>query len=126
MTNISKLKELLDAATPGPWSLSYDSRHNRLYVVASTGDYMIGEKHRNIIASDGDYAGSNNFKSIVAMRNALPELLAVVEAARPLMEKALEVATANDLCGEDDPCLHTVADAMYDALQALDNKLETA
>jgi hypothetical protein len=65
MLSLSKLKALLDAATPGPWSAAECKRYgcNALSVQLEP------------------YSSATDAQLVVAMQNCLPELLAVVEAA---------------------------------------------
>lgn len=78
---IARLRELEGRATPGPWDGSYRLRN----VIATIGrDKMNGEPHGGArISSDGEPASFTADRAlIVAMRNALPSLLAEVERLR--------------------------------------------
>lgn len=111
MGTIEKLEQLEKAATRGPWELrSVEDR----YAMAAPGGWAM-EPDRGDVA-DWDRVRAD-YALIAAMRNALPALLAVVEAARERVEARREYET--------DPrvtCLRAGdADrALSDALTALD------
>jgi hypothetical protein len=65
MNTIQRLKELHEKATPGPWRISLSG---------------------SVQSVSGDHARDGDGDLVVAMRNALPQLLAVAEAAQVLLE----------------------------------------
>lgn len=67
---IAKLRRLEAEATPGEWD--YGNETKQLFIHGALG-------HRYVIAVDMD---KNDAALIVAMRNALPELLKALEEAR--------------------------------------------
>lgn len=72
---INKLKALLDAAAPGPWSLKV--RDGSWYTLNGS-EYSVCIQYQ-----DCDEAPDlEDAQLIVAMRNVLPELLTVVEAVQ--------------------------------------------
>lgn len=78
MTNLQALRELLDAATPGPWELEMDDDgyHYRICAPSLTVSFRSINGDEGLLTDDAQL--------IVAMHNCLPELLAVVEAAEDL------------------------------------------
>ena len=76
MNIIERLKELMAAATPGPWIVggSYTVRTMR-----SALDWIARMRDRHHKHDDEDKA---NALLIVAMHNALPDMIEVAEAAR--------------------------------------------
>ena len=70
----SALKAIADAATPGPWSHNNGDGYTAFIVEGPEGEPVAK-------CSFGPYEGSTDAALIAAMRNALPKLLAVVEAA---------------------------------------------
>lgn len=90
--NTEKLRELLGAATPGPWSVVADPSH---YHTLSTvvGGYR-GLRDFQFRAEIGGQASwkeqEANAALIVAAVNALPALLARLEAAERVVEAARE------------------------------------
>ena len=93
MTDPDELRRLEKAATPGPWAVESDGVYNdtRSYMVVPLGDSE---------QDDADAA------LIAAMRNALPALLDVAEAAQAV-------------CGTDN-----ISTAHWDALDAALTKLK--
>jgi|SRR5690606_14867613 len=90
--NTDKLKELLGAATPGPWSVVADPSH---YHTLSTvvGGYrgLRDFQFRAEIGGQCDWKEQEaNAALIVAAVNALPALLARLEAAEKVVEAARE------------------------------------
>lgn len=76
MTTLERLRELEKAATPGPWTVAGPGEY---------GDRWIIQRYppQSHIASSDDRSDIGpDFSLIAAARNALPDLLAVVEAAR--------------------------------------------
>lgn len=83
MNTLERLQELAKAATPGPWVVggSYTVRTMR-----SSLDWIARMRDRHHSHADSEDAA--NAKLIVTLHNALPDLLAVVEAAKELAEVA--------------------------------------
>jgi len=77
--SLEKLKELNEKRTPGPWASCYDG--SSTWSIGKAEDpqdlrVAITERYQ------GDWdAGSNNAAFIAASANAMPKLLAIVEAA---------------------------------------------
>jgi hypothetical protein len=76
--SIERLKELEAKATPGPWLLATS---NGGFIVEFDGNYVLDAFVSDVLAQDKQRA---NAKLIAEMRNALPKLLAVVEAGDEL------------------------------------------
>ena len=99
--DLAELRRLHEEATPGPWESSIAGIEGDNYV-AGTGPW-----HRvtfNECASQYDAA------LIAAMRNALPALLSIAEAAEAFMSEEHD-------CDDDQPCLYH--DALSAALAAV-------
>lgn len=79
MNIITRLKELEAAATPGPWSWEYEGDQGSNIIETREG-YAV-------ITRDAGYYGPNipTGDLIIEMRNALPKLLAMVEAAQEVL-----------------------------------------
>ena len=91
-TRTADLQAIADVATPGPWEVydaNEDSGHGPLWCVAN-------DAFHNPPADDNDpwvavevhVGGREDAELIAAMRNDLPKLLAVVEAANEIVSPA--------------------------------------
>lgn len=80
---VEKLRELTRAATPGPWVWATD-KGAPTYVQLYMPDAEFTEYEADVISASGDdvLVAEVNADLIVAMRNALPALLDVVDAAQ--------------------------------------------
>jgi|GEM_PF-6054259 len=100
MTDLSKLKELLGKATPGPWTYKTDAAYDVNVISAPDGygssKYVCATKQHD----DG--------VMIVAAVNALPELIAEVEGLRAKVEMAI-----GDLRKRCDTCTYLEQDADF-------------
>lgn len=76
MTDLSSLRALCEKATPAPWQTEGDDT----VVIDNSGDYVCGDPD--------SYMGEADARFIVAARNALPLLVAELEAARAVVEAA--------------------------------------
>lgn len=78
MTTLDRLRELEQAATPGPWNASMDTHPAH---VARLGQWEVyGRRYvSGVVARDAAL--------IAEARNALPALLDIAEAARAVMEE---------------------------------------
>lgn len=79
-----ELEQLLQAATPGPWTYEEDN--------GSPGSCSAADADVGVFASGepvmlGDVLQCDNLKFVVATRNALPALLAELRERRALDEK---------------------------------------
>jgi len=74
---LTELRELEKAATRGPWLHRSEKWAEKVYVMQIGDDEPL-----TVCGLDGDVYGQADGKLIAAMRNALPHLLAVAEAAR--------------------------------------------
>lgn len=85
VNTLERLKKLAKAATPGPWALNPDGAEEWWY-----NDTILGEGGAGgaLASCTGD-----NAELIVTLHNALPDLLAVVEALKKV----------NDYLGEGCP-----------------------
>jgi hypothetical protein len=82
MTPIEQLRELMRKATPGPWKIAVCDTHlHRPGVSGLSCEKIRGDKSRII-----ETGPSQDANLIIAMRNHLPALLAVVESAQILDE----------------------------------------
>jgi len=70
-----ELRELMDAARPGPW-------HNN----SLCGDHRIQERGVYFAFCEPCHVGAMNARLIAAMRNALPQLLDAAEQLRRIQE----------------------------------------
>lgn len=83
MTTINRLKELMSAATPGPWQLQDGCSWRRIGTAGHDGNvlcpdtYSRTDRHPDLTAGKGEdlYA---NLRLIVEAVNALPDLLATI------------------------------------------------
>ena len=93
MTTTQRIKDLLGRATPGPWSIKWE------FNIFGPGERLTancGGTSSN--RGDGEYAMNiANTKLVAEAVNALPALLAVVEAAE-------KVAHCRVPCVSDDGC----------------------
>lgn len=111
---IEWLTKLEQSATPGPWE-AWDYRGRPLYnAPPDLGGKLIGHSgpgdHGVLITPTHNiYTGSvKNDQLIAAMRNAFPDLLAVVDAAQTALD-AFDAETAGAIVG--------VSEDEWDALQ---------
>jgi hypothetical protein len=119
---IADLERLMEAATPGPWAAT---KHGHVITVSGGG----------VVTMDG--AGKNDVACIIAMRSALPALLARLRA----LEAVAEAARPFRICPPSDDyndCTWTEDERFYltprghaerallNALTALDASKETA
>lgn len=127
--NTEKLRELLGAATPGPWSVVADPSH---YHTLSTvvGGYR-GLRDFQFRAEIGGQASwkeqEANAALIVAAVNALPALLARLEAAERVVEAGRRVTAAFRALGETTAWTRAAEQARHEceaAMLALDAALE--
>lgn len=86
---VKELRELLASASFSPWHHKQGKEAFNGWPVASFGEADDGQSHWVSVmgrhASEGPTRGADNdAKLVAAMRNALPDLLAVVDAARAL------------------------------------------
>jgi len=102
--DIAALKALLEAATPTPWQLEADSEFG--YVYARRGREMLLAIQVAVCEEGPEADHEANVTLIVAAVNALPELLAVYEAACKWRECD---ENAGKCLGN---CLHDLADAV--------------
>ena len=83
---IERLRELEQAATPGPWQSHVDSRRALSVLDGSSIPYRVAAiPKRDYWPLDG--AGEANAALIAAMRNALPALLAAADALRLIVNE---------------------------------------
>lgn len=75
------LKRLLAEATPGPWQAYADHPLHRRPFVGANG-FAVGSVYVAVTARDSEGIGLADAALIAAAVNALPDLLAVVAAAR--------------------------------------------
>lgn len=113
MTDITHLRTLLAAATPGPWCWDDDGDMLR----TESGDTValaspVGNVNSSICIEHDDAA------LIVASVNSLPALLAVVEAAVAMVDKALMDTrldvpglTSRDVLEKLGPAVHALTGA---------------
>jgi len=111
---LSKLKALHEAATPGPWFRDGSTFHE--------GDCQ--SQHRPEYSYPGAYcncdtANTESAALIVAMRNCLPELLAVVSAAEAVYNNAhlktyTEFTTSEAALGKMDSALAALEERLGD------------
>lgn len=87
MNLIERLKQLEAKATPGPWKPIINEESGRVSYIEPS----FGAEHCHW---DGWYISANSVdgKLVAEMRNALPKLLAVVQAASSLAESAITQA----------------------------------
>jgi hypothetical protein len=80
MVDLAKLNRLEKAATPGPWSCN--TTYNREQIIINAlGGRVAGVK----LNSDQ----IDNLQFLLAMRNAFPELIALLEEARRLAQSLI-------------------------------------
>ena len=77
MTLLERLKELAGKATPGPWEVSKDFP----WVVVAPEPAKLGKGHVYFSCSCGGGNNEENAVYLTSALNALPDLIAVVEAA---------------------------------------------
>ena len=96
------LEELLAAATPGPWT-AHDETAWEHAGISSTHDrdddvaVVIGGKRGEL----GEHRGTRNAALIAALRNAAPELIALIRAAEYAASALTEHADDGDCAGPD-------------------------
>jgi len=79
MTDLAKLRELLEKATKGPW----ESNHHGVF---SEYGYMVC----NVSATTGKYESEHHNRNLIAaLRNEAPALLDEVEAMRAALRHAI-------------------------------------
>lgn len=116
MTDLEPLKAALAAATPGPW---VNGSHNEHGVVRSP--------EHGLIAQCGPYGKQDaDARLIVAAVNALPALIAEVEALREVREAAraiiasdLDVAGRRYVVASDDPDMDALRAALIAEVETL-------
>ncbi len=100
MNIIERLKELQAVATPGPWEINYSDVGDEEYIevpggiTAKNGFRVVSEECG---LCDVQQAWTveefeSNAELIVTLRNALPDLIAVAEAAGEYISKRVEYA----------------------------------
>ena len=112
MTDLDKLRKLEKAATPGPWAGVGERYVSQAPPETSWPGSIWHEMEDDVLSVlvDGDI-NEANVRLIVAMRNALPDLLDVAEAAQMVRVfatniahwKALDAALAKLNRPEEDP-----------------------
>lgn len=85
--SIESLKALAKAATPGAWEKYSPSNGKRTYVIASKGREYLFQQQREV-EPNADY--------VVAACNALPKLIACVEAAKAMRRHAPTIKQQQD------------------------------
>lgn len=76
--NVEQLRQLEQAATPGEWRVETYEDGSGAFVVRGM-QYLIAE------ARPSDHGDQGNARLIAAMRNALPALLDIAEAAQDVV-----------------------------------------
>ena len=104
MTDLDKLRELAEAATPGPWSAHRPHPDYGTYVVEQVGPPSIDE-----VALCRDAWGDENSEFIAAAHPAtvldlLDRIKAVEALHRPRIEDALTGDCAAEECDHEDEC----------------------
>jgi hypothetical protein len=113
MTDIEKLRELLAKATPGPWYY-YEGEIEDGKQIEGADLRGNGASVWRIDMGDYDALDNANAALIVAVVNALPELLDEVERLRELDAARAELAEINVWTDDDQRGLTAaVADAMW-------------
>jgi hypothetical protein len=105
--SLERLKELMAAATPGPWDR--DGLYNVLRIAKKSLDWELVNPTEDASMPDEDDA-----EFIAALHEALPDLLAVVEAAVAVLDNAYR-----DRLGEDFILTASEFKALRDALAKL-------
>lgn len=82
MSTIEELRALLAAATPGPWE---HRQHEGMHALAARDGWAMESEPDD---SDDGARVAADFALVAAMRNALPALLDVAEAARAVARSA--------------------------------------
>ena len=102
--DLGELRRLHEAATPGPWETSRIGDEPYMRLETKDQGLQISAFLGAITAQEG------NMALIAAMRNALPALLSIAEAAEAFMSEEHD-------CDDDQPCLYH--DALSAALAAV-------
>ena len=96
MSILELLKKLDAEATPGPWRYLHAYRDTPEYLREAN----IGTRSEEIISRDSGVYGpsTEDAELIIHMRNALPKLLNIIEAAQAMRDKYVD-----DVLGEYGP-----------------------
>lgn len=106
---MTKLRDIVDAMTPGPWSKFLDDLGEWQVVMNS-------RRFNGQFVTWKAFADESDIEGCIKLRNIAPELLAVVDAARFVVPETCCTCNTQDDCGR---C------KLLGTLDALDAKLET-